>query len=280
MLVVKGGIVVQSLGFSRYLPVGNPAIAMEFLNQWGVDEIILLDIDATRSGRPPDFGMVRNASIRCHVPLTVGGGISSIDHIKQLMHSGADKIAFNQAALHQPDLLTDAARMFGDQCVVASIDSIQTETGQRAYDYRQRQTLRQTPAELATQLQALGAGEILINSVDRDGSRRGFDIGLVDSVSAAVSVPVICCGGAGCARHFVDVFRHTRVSAAAAANFFHFTEHSVTTIKAQILSEIPVRHDTHADYAGSSFDDTGRLLKKDDRALDEMLFVRIEKEVI
>lgn len=279
-LVVKDGIVVQSLGFDRYLPVGRPEIAVEFLNQWGIDEIILLDIDATRKGRPPDFAMVKDASIHCRVPLTVGGGVTQIAHIKQLMHCGADKVSFNQSALHQSDLLTEASRMFGVQCVVASIDSLLTDTGHRVYDYRQRSAQAQKPAELAKQLQQLGAGEILINSIDRDGTYRGFDLELINSVCAAVTVPVICCGGAGNAQHFVDVFRQTRVSAAAAANFFHFTEHSVTTVKAQVNREVPVRHETHADYAGSRFDEVGRLLKRDDRELEAMLFVHIEKEVI
>jgi cyclase len=279
-LVVKDGIVVQSTGFSRYLPIGKPAIAVEFLNQWGIDEIILLDIDATRNGHPPDFGMVREAAVRCHVPLTVGGGITQLDHIKQLMQCGADKVALNQAALHRPDLLTAAARVFGDQCIVASIDTLLTDAGHRVYDYRQGCVLAHTPAELAAQMQKIGAGEILINAVDRDGSYRGFDLDLIDSVCAAVTLPVICCGGAGNARHFVEVFRRTRVSAAAAANFFHFTEHSVTTIKAQINRKVPVRYETHADYTSNRFDDAGRLLKKDDRELEEMLFVHIEKEVI
>jgi cyclase len=279
-LVVKDGIVVQSIGFQRYLPVGKPAIAVEFLNQWGVDEIILLDISAGRKGQAPDYAMVRRASTHCRVPLTVGGGISQIDHIKELMHCGADRVSFNQAAICQPELLTEAAHMFGDQCVVASIDALLTDVGHRIYDYHRREVLDRTPGELASLLQKLGAGEILINSVDRDGSYRGFDLELIGSVCEAVGVPVTCSGGAGSAEHFVEVFQRTRVSAAAAANFFHFTEHSVTTTKALVNRHIPVRHETHANYDGSPFDDVGRLLKKDDRELEDLLFVRIEKEVI
>lgn len=279
-LVVKGGIVVQSIGFGRYLPVGKPAIAVEFLNQWGIDEIVLLDIDATRDGRAPDFAMVRSASARCHVPLTVGGGITSVEHVAELMHCGADKVAFNQAAIFRSDLLGETARVFGDQCVVASIDALRTEAGHRVYDYCRRRALDDEPAQLAGRLQQIGVGEIFINSVDRDGSYRGFDLELIGNVCSAVTVPVICCGGAGTARHFVEVFQATAASAAAAANFFHFSEHSVTTVKAQITRELPVRHETHADYLGSQFDAAGRLLKKDDEELERMLFLRIEKEVI
>jgi len=279
-LLIKAGIVVQSIGFRQYLPVGDPAIAVEFFNQWGVDEIILLDIDASREEHPPDFATLRKAAARCLVPLTVGGGIQHIDHIRELMKCGADKVSFNQAALQRPDLLTAAARIFGNQCVVASIDAMRTQTGHRVYDHLLRRTVPQSPGELAASMEQLGAGEILVNSVDHDGAGCGFDIELINTVCAAVTVPVICCGGAGHARHFLDVFQHTPVSAAAAANFFHFTEHSITTLKAQIEQAVPVRHETHASYRANCFDPRGRLLKKDDKLLEGMLFVRLEKEVI
>jgi cyclase len=279
-LVVKDGIVVQSMGFKRYLPVGKPAIAVEFLNQWGVDEIILLDISATRNNRPPDYDMVRSASINCRVPLAVGGGISEIDHVAELMHCGADKVALNQTALRHPSLITKVAHQYGEQCVVASVDGLLTDAGHRVFDYIQHKALNQAPSELAKKLQQLGAGEILINSVDRDGSYLGFDMALIDSVCKEVTVPVICSGGAGNAQHFVEVFQRTAVSAAAAANYFHFTEHSVTTTKAQVNQHIPLRHETYFDYQDCHFGVDGRILKKVDRELEDMLFVRIEKEII
>ena len=280
MLVVKDGIVVQSIGFRRYLPVGKPAIAIEFLNDWGVDEILLLDISASRAGHPPDFDMVSQAAAGCRVPLAVGGGVTHLDHVRQLMHAGADKVCFNQAALHQPSLLRETARLFGDQCVVASIDSVATATGPRVFDYLTGFILSEAPAELARRMKDLGAGEILINSVDRDGSRRGFDLDLVRSVCEAVSLPVICCGGAGSPGHFAEVLTNTAASAAAAANLFHFTEHSVTTLKARVSREVPVRHESYACYSDACFDDSGRLLKRTDQELESMRFVIIEKEVI
>lgn len=280
ILVVKDGIVVQSRGFARYMPVGKPAIAAEFLDNWGIDEIVLLDISATGNGRAPDYAMVRNVSTRCRVPLTVGGGIASVDHILELMHCGADKVSFNQAALHRPALLAESAKLFGAQCVVASIDAVRVDGSYRVYDYLERKALRATAAELARQLQELGAGEILINSIDQDGAQRGFDLDLIHSVCAAVTVPVICCGGAGSPQHFVEVLEGTHASAAAAANFFHFTEHSVTLTKALVGRRVPVRRDTHASYESNCFDSAGRLLKKDDRELEELLYHRVEKEVI
>jgi cyclase len=279
-LVVKDGIVVQSRGFNRYMPVGKPAIAMEFLDDWGIDEIILLDISATKEGRAPDHVMVRNSFAHCHVPLTVGGGITSTEHVLKLMHSGADKVSLNQAALHRPSLLTETAKLFGNQSVVASIDALCVDDKYCVYDYLQRKALQIKPDELARQLQDRGAGEILINSVDRDGAKSGFDQKLINDVCAAVTLPVICCGGAGNPQHFLDALENTQVSAVAAANFFHFTEHSVTTTKAIVARSLPIRLETHARYENNCFDKFGRLLKKDDAELEKLLYHRVEKEII
>jgi len=279
-LVVRNGIVVQSLGFKFYLPVGKPEIAVEFLDAWGIDEIILLDISATRAGRPPNFAMVRSVSVRTRVPLTVGGGITSTEHILELMHCGADKVSLNQVALHQSTLIDEAAKLFGSQCIVVSIDALQTDGNYLVYNYLDRSVLAVPVDEFARQMQSRGAGEILINSVDRDGAKCGFDLELIHAVCSAVTVPVICCGGAGNPQHFIDVLQGTRVSAGAAANFFHFSEHSVTTTKAMLNQHILVRHETHARYASNHFDRAGRLLKKDDALLEELLYSRVVKEII
>lgn len=278
--MVKNGIVVQSFGFKRYMPIGKPSIAMEFLNDWGVDEIILLDISASKEGREPDYAMVRDGSVNCRVPLTMGGGITSTEHVQKLMHSGADKVSFNQATLYQPSLLAETAKLFGNQCVVASIDAVRVNDKCCVYDYLQRKVLQIKVDEFARQLQDRGAGEIFINSVDRDGSKRGFDLELINSVCAAVTVPVICCGGASNPQHVLDVLKKTKASAVAAANFFHFSEHSVTTTKAIAVRSVPIRHETHAQYKNTYFDSFGRLLKKDEAKLEELLYHRVEKEII
>src|SRR5688572_12920718 len=166
-LVVKDGIVVQSINFKKYLPVGKPAIAIEFLNQWGIDEILLTDISATHSKREPNFELMRNSSQKCSVPLTICGGITHVDHIKELMHCGADKISLNQAAIQQPKLIEEAANIFGNQCVVISIDAINVNGEYRVYDYINRKPLEVSPASFAKKVESMGAGEILINSVDR-----------------------------------------------------------------------------------------------------------------
>jgi cyclase len=280
-LVVRQGIVVQSIGFRSYLPVGRPEIAVEFLNDWGVDEIVLIDISATIESRGPDMAMVGRVAKRCRVPLLVGGGIRTLAHARELVHSGADKVAFNQASLHAPDLLTQVANVLGNQCVVGAIDGLRTTSGYKVYDYVLGQKTSEAPTDFAQAMVRLGCGEIFIQSVDRDGSRQGFDLPLIQAVREAVDVPVICCGGAGGAAHFVEVFEGTDVHAASAANFFHYTEHSVTVAKAALLrAGIMVRNDTHTNYLENPLGKNGRLEKKLDQALEEMLFIRIEKEVI
>jgi cyclase len=280
VLVIRNGIVVQSIEFRRYLPVGKPSIAVEFLNKWGIDEIILLDVTASRVGTAPDFDLIRSLAQHCRVPLTVGGGITCLAHIHELMKCGADKVALNQVALHNPDLLSEAALVFGDQSIVASIDVRLERSDYRVYDYLHNQIIDLHPSDFATRLQAIGAGEILLNSVDRDGMKCGFDIDLINQVVDNINLPLIACGGAAYPSHFLDVLEKTSASAIAAANFFHFFEHSVTITKALAEQYHAIRHETHALYRGIDLDQMGRLLKKPDPTLENLLFTKIEKEVI
>jgi cyclase len=279
-VVVKDGIVVQSINFNKYLPVGKPEIAIDFFNRWGVDEIIYTDISASVNGNIPDCELVKRMSAKCFVPLTVGGGISDIPHIRELMHCGADKISLNSAAFRNPKLVTAAAHIFGNQCIVISIDAVLVNGKYFVYDYQSKSPTDLSPEKFAGFMEEKGAGEILINSVDRDGSYLGFDHQLINSVCNAVDIPVICCGGAKNAGDFIEVFKHTGVSAAAAANFFHFSEHSIIKTKASIIPHIPLRLDTQATYSEANFDQDYRLLKKPDNVLEDMLFTKIEKEII
>ncbi len=278
---VQDGIAVQSVGFKKYLPVGRPEIAVEFLGQWGIDEIVLIDISATKRGDGPDMKMVERVAKKCFVPLTVGGGINQLRHVDQLIHGGADKVSLNHALYENSGLVSEIGKVFGAQCVVVSIDTINKASGYRVYDYLGEYKTSHSVKHYAQLAAEWGAGEILLNSVDRDGAGIGFDTHLVSDVCEAVNIPVICVGGAGSPQHFVEVFKSTKVHAAAAANFFHFSEHSVTVTKSALAKEgIPIRHDTHADYASAMLDSRGRLLKKSDAELENLLFERIEKEVI
>ena len=279
-VVVKDGLVVQSIGFKKYLPVGKPPIALEFLNAWGIDEIVLIDISASKHKQAPDYAMVKKSSQKSYVPLTVGGGITKLEHIQELMHCGADKVSLNQTAIHSPKFISEAAAVFGNQCLVISIDALKTANGYRVYDYVNMAPLAMAPAEFARKVEDMGAGEILINSVDRDGTYTGFDLELIESICEQVNVPVIAAGGAKNSKDFLEVFSQTSVSAASAANFFHFTEHSVNRTKASLSKEMNIRLETYADYKDNPMDAEGRLVKKTDQELEEMLFLRIEKEVI
>ena len=278
-VVVKDGIVVQSINFKKFLPVGKPHIAIEYLNSWGIDEIVLLDITATKDKRDPDYEMVKKCSEKCFVPLTVGGGINCVEHIDKLMACGADKIALNYAAIYSSDLITKAANKFGNQCVVLSIDAVKTENKYKVYDHLNKKIVDISPFDHAEKSIKLGVGEIFINSVDRDGSYLGFDLDLITPI-CELNIPVVCCGGAKNAKDFSMIFEKSKVSGAAAANFFHFTEHSVIITKSVIPKENKIRIETHANYVDSSFDEFYRLNKKSEKKLTELLNIKIEKEII
>ncbi|MCW7471393.1 imidazole glycerol phosphate synthase subunit HisF [Leptospira kanakyensis] len=280
LVLVKDGIVVQSFQFERFRPIGKPHITVEFLNQWGIDEIVILDLSASAHGKLIDPAVVRQVSKFCHVPLSVGGGIRRIEDIDQLIHSGADKVSLNSILLKEFDLLEMAAKKYGDQCLVASVDSVKVEESYFVFDHLKMKPTDLPVTDFVKQASDHGAGEILIGSVNRDGSYRGFDLSLVNQVCKAVPVPVICSGGAGSSKDFIEVFDKTNVSAAAAGNFFHFTEHSVITTKALLKKHTRIRLETFATYEDSLFDDYGRLKKKDDSVLESMLYERIQKEVI
>ena len=280
VLVVQDGIVVQSIKFRQYLPVGRPTVAVEYLNRWGIDEIVLLDISATLAARRPDFQLIEEVAPCCQVPLAVGGGITTVDDIESIIRLGADKIVLNTAAVAEPGLIQEGARRFGSQCVVVSIDArLKSGGGYEAVTTGLRPT-GHDPVTLARLAENEGAGEILINSVDRDGTKLGFDVDLISQVSAAVGIPVIAVGGAGHPQDFVMPLAHG-AGAVAAANFFHFTEHSAIMAK-RFLQRLgaDVRLDSYASYEAAAFDFTGRLDKQDDAILEKLRFEYIPEEVI
>ncbi|MCW7472019.1 imidazole glycerol phosphate synthase subunit HisF [Leptospira levettii] len=280
VVIVKDDIVVQSIGFRKYLPIGKPEIALEFLTSWGIDEIVYLDISATRDQKQPNYDLIRKAAKKCYVPLTVGGGIRRMDQVHELMSAGADKVSINHMAYNEISFVKEVALAYGNQCVVASIDVVKTPSGYQVYDYTKKEATELNPADYARRLADNGAGEIFLNSVDRDGTYLGYDFDLIQLVTNSVHIPVICCGGARNASDMVHVFSKTNVSAAAAANFFHFTEHSVNVSKSIVRKSEIIRLETHANYNDNDLDSEMRLTKKDDKILEEMLFLRIEKEII
>lgn len=282
VLIIKDGIVVQSIGFNKYLPVGNLAISVEFLNRWGIDEIVLLDIDKTKEKKGPDFKLISEVSKKGFVPLTIGGGIRNLEDMRKLVHYGADKISINKLALENPNIIKKASEIFGSQCLVVSIDVKKINGKYQVFSDGGKNPTGLNPVKFAKEVESLGAGEILLNSIDKDGSKQGYDLKLVKEVSQAVLIPVIACGGAGQPKHFLDVFTKTNAMAAAASNFFHFTEHSPIIVKSFLLkSGVDVRLDTSANYEKIDFfNDNGRIKKRPETYLDKLRFEYISEEKI
>lgn len=281
VVLVRGGITVQSIGFRTFLPVGRPEIAIEYLDRWGIDEIVLLQTDSSRRGSRVLGSQVSLWAKQCHVPLSVGGGISDVTDVQELIHAGADKVVLNSALISTPEVLTRAAELFGSQCVVASIDARRGEDGRyMTYVQGGRVATGATASELAARAEALGAGEILITSIDRDGSKQGLDLDLTHEIVQSVRIPVIACGGAGHPTHLREAMQ-TGAAAVAAANFFHFTEHSVVVSKRALVDAgAPVRLDSYLSYDRCGLDVAGRATKLPDDRLEALRFQYIPEEVI
>jgi len=260
-LVIKEGWVVQSINFQQYLPVGTPRIALEYLARWDVDEIVVLDISTTQDAKNPDPLLLPRITQGSFVPITYGGGLRTVDQIRELIQSGADKVSLNSGALENPQIISEGAEIFGSQCIVVSIDVRQDSPGNyQVYGNSGRRASGRHPVDWAKEAVEHGAGEIFLNSIDHDGCKNGYDLSLIEMVSNAVTVPVIACGGAGHPSHFVEGVEPGRASAVAAANFFHFTEHSVIQTKAYLhRAGIGIRLDTTPNYRDFQVDNWGRI---------------------
>jgi imidazole glycerol-phosphate synthase subunit HisF len=252
VLLFRNGVLVRSQNFDFFQSTGDPIVQVERLAEWKADEIIYLDISrddiynsggtmqnigSTTSGKDTGAATSHNfieviqaVAKKCFIPLTVGGKIRTINDIRSRLKSGADKVSINTIALESPVFITEAAKVFGSQCIVVSIDVRKTSAGWEVYShYGERATGRQV-IEWAVEVARRGAGEILLGSIDRDGVGEGYDTELVSAVAGAVSVPIITLGGVGKFQHFVEGLQ-SGASAIAAANIFHFTEQSVINAK-------------------------------------------------
>ncbi len=255
VLLLRNGQLVRSEGFATHQVLGDPVHEVARFNEWAVDELLYLDIseDATILGRAdtkvkPEtsiLAILEAVAARCFMPLTFGGRIRTLNDIRARLERGADKVALGTALVANPTLVTEAARSFGSQSVVAVIDAKRDGDGdfRVVYDHARR-TTSWTPALLASRAEELGAGEILLQSVDRDGKAQGYDLALIRSVTAATRVPVIALGGVGSLDHFALAITEGGAAAAAAANIFHFVELSDRRAKrAMALAGVDVRLD-------------------------------------
>ncbi len=242
-LDVRDGKVVKGVNFVGIKEVGDPVECAEMYDRQGADEIVFLDITATSDHRETMADVVRETAKKVFVPLTVGGGITSPEDFAKLLRAGADKVSVNSAALKNPQLIADAAARFGSQCVVVAIDAKQMEDGTwHAFSAGGRVDTGIDAVWWAKEACRLGAGEILLTSMDADGTRDGFDLPLLDAVIAEVNVPVIASGGCGKLEHFSQVFEETGADAALAASLFHYQELTVGEVKDHLRRKnIPVR---------------------------------------
>lgn len=242
-LDVRDGKVVKGINFVGIKEIGDPVECAAMYDEQGADEIVFLDITATHEGRGTMLEVVRNTAKKVFVPLTVGGGIKTIDDFRDTLRAGADKVSVNSSAVRNPELISQAADIFGSQCVVVAIDAKRRPDGGFTVVVNGgRIDMGIDAVEWAQKAESLGAGEILLTSMDTDGTKKGFDIELLNAVCGVVKIPVIASGGCGTLEHFSEVFEQTKASAALAASLFHYKELTVPQVKAHLKEKnIPVR---------------------------------------
>jgi cyclase len=243
-LDVDNGRVVKGINFVNLVDAGDPVKQAKFYSDNGADEITFLDITATHEKREAMVDIIERTANECLVPLTVGGGIRSMDDMKMFLSVGADKISINSSAIKDPQLITKGALKFGNQCIVVAIDAKKTGKSWEVFINGGRINTRIDAIQWAKKVETLGAGEILLTSMDRDGTKSGFDLSLTKKISSAVGIPVIASGGIGKINHFVDGVKKGGASALLAASVFHFGEFSISDVKKHLISEgIDVRMD-------------------------------------
>lgn len=247
VLFLKNGLIVRSDKFSYHQNLGNPLTEAKRYSSWDVDELIYIDISQEKSydlrrddlrvkmERNQLLDILESISRVCFMPLTFGGGIRTLDDVRQRIQRGADKITVNSIAIEKPDFIRECSATFGSQCTVVSID-YKTVGGRRKVFKGGRIETDLDPIEWAKEVERLGAGEILLNSIDRDGAAEGYDIEFIKNVSDSVNIPVIACSGAGSFYDFIDLAKKTDVSAIAAGNIFHFTELAYPRAKEALLN--------------------------------------------
>lgn len=241
-LDVKNGRVVKGMSFVNLVDAGDPVECAKQYDKEGADELVFLDITASSDARKTVVDMVAKVADSIFIPFTVGGGIRTVEDFNEILRAGADKVSVNSAAIKRPELITEAAKKFGSQCVVVAIDAKRKGESWEVYINGGRVPMGIDAVEWAVECERLGAGEILLTSMDEDGQKKGYDLALTRAVSEKVNIPVIASGGAGALEHFYDAFTDGKADAVLAASLFHFGEIPIPKLK-EYLSEknIPVR---------------------------------------
>ncbi|MEK4138340.1 imidazole glycerol phosphate synthase subunit HisF [Kurthia sp. FSL E2-0154] len=238
-LDVKDGRVVKGVQFVSLRDAGDPVELATFYNEQGADELVFLDISATHEGRETMEDVVRQTAATLSIPFTVGGGIRTLEDMKRMLRAGADKVSLNSAALQNPEIIEEGARYFGSQCIVVAIDAKWSEQDNTwmVFTHGGRNRLDVEAVAWAKQAVTLGAGELLITSMDSDGEKKGFDLQLMKAIRKEVNVPIIASGGAGNAEHFYTVLENADADAALAASIFHYKETSVEEVKSYLKNK-------------------------------------------
>lgn len=237
-LDIKNGRCVKGVQFENIRDAGDPVELAKWYAEQGADELVFLDITATNEGRKTFAELVRDIARHIDIPFTVGGGIGSVADVEVLLHAGADKVSINSSAIKHPELVAELAQHFGSQCVTVAIDTKYTEsTGWKVYTRAGTIETEHSTVDWAKKVVALGAGEILLTSMNNDGTKAGFALDITSAVAKAVSVPVIASGGAGTMAHFAEAFSMGHADAALAASLFHFRELGVPELKAYLKEQ-------------------------------------------
>ena len=241
-LDVKNGRVVKGINFLDLKDAGDPVEQAKIYSESGADEICFLDITASNENRDTIFDVIKRTSENCFVPLTVGGGIRNLEDINKLLVSGADKVSINTAAVNNHNLIKKSSKKFGSQCIVVAIDAKKNDDKWEVFTHGGRNNAGINAIEFAKKMEEYGAGELLVTSMDRDGTRAGYDIDLISIISSKINIPVIASGGVGNLDHLVDGIKFGHASAVLAASIFHYGKHSVKEAKEYLDSRgIPVR---------------------------------------
>lgn len=242
-LDVHAGRVVKGVNFVNLIDAGDPVEQAKAYEAQGADELVFLDITASSDGRAIMRDVVERTASQCFMPLTVGGGLRTIEDIRAMLNAGADKVSLNTSAITNPNLISEASAKFGNQCIVVAIDAKREENGKwGVYTHGGRNKTGLDAIEWAREVEKRGAGEILLTSMDADGTKDGYDIELTRAVSEAVHIPVIASGGAGKLEHLVDAVKYGKASAVLAASIFHFGTYSISQAKeAMLAAGLPAR---------------------------------------
>ena len=236
-LDVKNGRVVKGVNFVNLVDAGDPVEAAQAYDEAGADELCFLDITASHENRSILLEVVKRTAEKCFMPLTVGGGVRTNEDIKMLLDSGADKVSINTAAITNPNFIKEASEAFGSQCIVVAIDAKRNNDGWQIFTHGGREPTGLDPIDFAKKAEFLGAGEILLTSMDRDGTKKGYDTDLLNKITKTLEIPVIASGGVGNIDHLIDGIKEGGASAVLAASIFHFGEITIKEVKDKLSEE-------------------------------------------